>query len=244
MIYNEIIDNLNSLKNQEKSKILQRFFKTGKNEYGEGDIFLGIAVPQVRTIAKKYYREINFNDLRKLLHSKIHEERSLSLFILIEKFQNAKKDINLQKEIITFYLDKENLKYVNNWDLVDISCYKLLGEFLVNNQLDKDINILYNFANSNNLWVKRIAIISTFAFIKKNIFDNTLEIAIILLNDNHDLIQKAVGWMLREVGKRDKLILIDFLNQYSSKMKRVTIRYAIEKFNIEERKYYLLKNKQ
>lgn len=153
---NQIKQHLHSFSSPQKAKILQRFFKTSKGEYGEGDIFLGIMVPQIREIVQKYWKEIDSNDLTQLLHSKIHEERALALFILTEKFQKS-KDKKEQEEIINFYIRPENLKWINNWDLVDLSCYKILGKYLLENQ-DK-INILYDFTKSENLWIKRIAII-------------------------------------------------------------------------------------
>lgn len=186
---------IKSVSNPEKAKFLQRFFKTGKGEYAEGDIFLGIVVPVQRQIAKKY-KTLSFDDLQRLITSKYHEERLIALLILVERFKKA--DEKEKEEIVKFYLD--NRKGINNWDLVDLSAPKILGEHL----LDKDRNILYNFAKSNDLWEKRIAVLSTFTFIKNNDFNDAQKIYEVLINDKHDLIHKAVGWMLENL---ERLIL-------------------------------------
>ena len=224
---NNLKQDLERLANKEKAVILQRFFKTGKGEYGHGDLFLGITVPEQRRIAKKYSR-LSLDDLQSLLSSKIHEYRLTSLLILIEKYKNVDK-----KEVVDFYL--RNTKNINNWDLVDLSSHKILGNYLLN----KDKNILYKLAKSNDLWKKRISIISTFAFIRNSDFDCSLKISEILLNDKHDLIHKAVGWMLRELGKRNLKVEEEFLKKYYKKMPRTMLRYAIEKFSKEKRYYYL-----
>jgi 3-methyladenine DNA glycosylase AlkD len=229
---NQIKTDLKNLRNPEKAKVLQKFFKTGKNQYGEGDIFLGINVPEQRKIAKKY-SDLTLKELKKLLSSKIHEHRLTSLLILIIKFN--KTDEHGKKEIVNFYLNNTN--YINNWDLVDLSADKILGKYL----LDKDKSILYKLAKSDNLWERRIAIISTFAFIKNNNFKDTLKIAELLLEDDHDLIHKAVGWMLREIGKRDQKIEEIFLKKHYKKMPRTMLRYAIERFDENKRKFYLKK---
>ena len=224
---NNLKQGLEKLANKEKAVILQRFFKTRKGEYGYGDLFLGITVPEQRRIAKRY-SHLSLDDLQNLLSSKIHEYRLVALMILIEKYKKEDK-----KEIINFYL--RNTKNINNWDLVDLSSHKILGDYLLN----KDKNLLYNLAKSNDLWEKRISIISTACFIKNNKFEDTLRISEILLNDKHDLIHKAVGWMLREVGKRNLKIEEDFLKKYYKKMPRTMLRYAIEKFNKNKREFYL-----
>jgi len=224
---NSLKQGLEKLANKEKAVILQRFFKTRKGEYGYGDLFLGITVPEQRRIAKRY-SHLSLDDLQNLLSSKIHEYRLVALMILIEKYKKEDK-----KEIINFYL--RNTKNINNWDLVDLSSHKILGDYLLN----KDKNLLYNLAKSNDLWEKRISIISTACFIKNNKFEDTLRISEILLNDKHDLIHKAVGWMLREVGKRNLKIEEDFLKKYYKKMPRTMLRYAIEKFNKNKREFYL-----
>ena len=218
--------------NDSKSKILQRFFKTGKGEYGEGDIFLGIIVPEQRKIAKEFCN-LNNDELEKLLDSEIHEKRLIALLILINKFKKA--DEKIKKEIFDLYLKKANENRINNWDLVDLSSHQIVGGYL----FDKDRSILYNLANSSNLWEKRISVISTFAFIRDNQFDDSLKISKILLKDEHDLIHKAVGWMLREIGKRNQKILENFLKERYGEMPRTMLRYAIEKFDEEKRKEYL-----
>jgi 3-methyladenine DNA glycosylase AlkD len=228
----KIKKDLSKLKNSEKSKILARFFKTGKGEYGEGDIFLGIIVPKQREVAKKYVGA-SLGDLQKLLSSKIHEYRLTALLILVQKYQ--KSDVSEKKKIVSFYL--KNTKNINNWDLVDLSAEKILGDYL----LDNDRKILYKLARSKNLWEKRIAILTTYRLIKNNQLEDTLKISKILLNDKHDLIQKAVGWMLREVGKVDQKVEEKFLLRYHKSMPRTMLRYAIERFSEEKRKGYLSK---
>ena len=227
---NHIKKELNNLKNTEKAKILSRFFKTGKGEYGEGDNFLGIVVPEQRKIAKKY-KDLSLNDIQTLLSTNIHEYRLTSLFILVLQYE--KSDEKGKKNIYEFYL--RNTKRINNWDLVDLSAHKILGDFL----FDKDKSILYKLAKSNNLWERRIAIMSTFNFIKNNEFKDTLKLSKTLLDDPHDLIHKATGWMLREIGKRDKKTEEKFLKKYCKRMPRTMLRYAIEKLDESERKHYL-----
>ena len=214
--------------NPEKARVLQGFFKTGVGEYGEGDIFLGITVPQSRKIAKQF-AHIELKDVKKHLQSKMHEERLVALLILVEKYKKSDD----KKEIVDFYLS--NTKHVNNWDLVDLTADKILGDYL----FDKNKNIIYELSKSNNLWERRIAIVSTFNFIKQRKFDETLRLAEMLLHDKHDLIHKACGWMLREVGKKDEKVLRDFLNKNYKHMPRTMLRYAIERFPENERKKYL-----
>ncbi len=226
---NIIKEKLRASGDSKKAKILQRFFKTKKGEYGEGDLFLGVSVPCSRKIAKEH-ADTGLSDLNKLLKSKFHEERLVALLILINKFEKG-----LEKEAVDFYL--KNLRWINNWDLVDISAYKILGNYFFNRQR----KILYNLAKSDNLWEKRIAIISTFYFIKNNDFNDTFKISEILLEDKHDLINKAVGWMLREVGKRDLRAEEDFIEKHHKKIHRTTLRYAIEKFPKEKKEYFLNK---
>ncbi|MFA6136393.1 MAG: DNA alkylation repair protein [Candidatus Paceibacterota bacterium] len=221
---------INKLKSSYRAKVSQSFFKTGKGQYGEGDIFIGLTVPQCRMLSKKYL-DLSKSEVGKILKSKIHEERLIALLILVEKF--SKGDNKKRKEIFDFYL--KNIKYINNWDLVDLSADKIVGAYL----LDKDKNILLKLVLSKNIWERRISVISTFNFIKNGKFDWTLKISKILLNDSHDLIQKAVGWMLREVGKKSIAVEKTFLNKYYRKMPRTMLRYAIERFSEKERQKYL-----
>jgi 3-methyladenine DNA glycosylase AlkD len=214
----------------EKASLLQRFFKTQKGQYGEGDIFLGVMVPNTRIVAKKY-RTLSLEEIKKVLYSRIHEERLCALLILVEKF--GKADEIERKKIFNFYI--KNAKQANNWDLVDLSAPRIVGGYL----LDKPKVILYRFAKSKNLWEKRISILATFWFIKFNKYNDSLKIAKILLNDEHDLIHKAVGWMLREVGKRNLIVEEKFLKKYYKKMPRTMLRYAIEKFPDDKRTKYL-----
>lgn len=220
-------------KNSTKANILSRFFKTGKGQYGFGDKFLGITVPVTRKLIKKYQnltlKEISYN-----LKNKYHEIRLASLLILVNKFNNS--DPKDKEKIFNFYL--LNTKHINNWDLVDLTTPKIVGVYLLN----KNKNILYKLSKSKNLWERRIAVLSTLEFIKNNQLIETIKISEILLNDQEDLIHKAVGWMLREVGKRDKSILIDFLDKHSKKMPRTALRYAIEKFSQKQRSHYLKKD--
>ena len=187
-----------------EAKKLQKYFKTEKGEYGEGDIFLGLNLDLLNQIAKKY-KNIDFNDIKKLLKSKYHEERTLSLIMLVNLYKNKKSD---KKKIVDFYLN--NLETINNWDLVDMSCYKILGNYLFNYQ-NKNWDILKDFSKSKNLWERRISIVSTMYFIKNGYFEPIFEISRILLINEHDLINKATGWMLREVGKKDYNTLKQFL---------------------------------
>lgn len=225
---------IRSCANPEKAKILMRFFKTGKGEYAEGDVFLGIMVPTQRIIAKNFYN-LSLADVEKLLHSKYHEERLIALFILVHQFE--KGDMEKKKTIFSLYL--ENTKHVNNWDLVDLSAHKVVGEFLF--QKGKGIALLKKLVKSNDLWERRIAVLATFQYIKYNSFTESLEIAELLLHDAHDLIHKSVGWMLREIGKRDQETEEEFLKKYAKEMPRTMLRYAIEKFPEEKRKRYLAK---
>jgi 3-methyladenine DNA glycosylase AlkD len=222
--------------NPEQAVILQRFFKTGPGQYGEGDVFLGIKVPPQRTLAKQY-RDLPLDDVASLLQSKIHEHRLTALLILIQKYEKA--DAGSRKKIFDLYLKYR--KWINNWDLVDLSAPNIVGNYL----LDKDRAILYRLAQSKSLWDKRIAILATFEFIKHGHADDTFALAEILLNDNHDLIHKAVGWMLREVGKRiDQAAEESFLQKHCRRMPRTMLRYAIERFSPTLKKKYMAKYTQ
>ena len=218
------------LKDNKKAGLLQRFFKTGKGEYAEGDVFLGIVVPKQRVLVKKYWNLLDLKDIQGLLNSKVHEHRLTALLILVRQFHNYPEK---REKIFKLYL--ANTKNINNWDLVDLSAPNIVGSYL----LDKDRSILYKLANSSHLWERRIAVLSTFMFIREKQFDDSLKIAEILLKDKHDLIHKAMGWMLREIGKRDVKILEDFLKKHHKTMPRTMLRYAIEKFPEKTRKAYL-----
>jgi len=240
----KIKQEIDKLKNKKQAEILQKFFKTKPGQYGEGDIFLGLKVGDQRKIAKKYL-DLGFKNLQILLNSKIHEYRLVALLILVEKLEsidNIKAETQstspLKKQIYKFYL--KNTKNINNWDLVDLTAPKIMGQYLLNQkQKNKQGEILVKLAHSKNLWERRIAIVTTLAFIKQDYFKPTIQISEMLLKDKHDLIHKASGWMLREVGKRNQNELIKFLDKFNSNMPRAMLRYAIEKFNPQQRKYYL-----
>ncbi len=218
------------LGNKEYAARLRKYFKTGKGEYGEGDRFLGIQVPVLRKIARKY-RKISIGEVSELVKSQFHEERLFSLLVLVESFKRANdKD---KKIIYTLYLS--NTKFINNWDLVDASAGHIIGAYL----LTRDKKPIYVLARSKNIWERRISIMSTSYFMKYNRFVDTLNIAEMLLGDEEDLIHKAVGWMLREIGKRDFELEERFLGKYYKSMPRTMLRYAIEKFPEERRKIYL-----
>lgn len=226
----DIKNEMRKLANKKIAEHSQRFFKTGKGQYGEGDIFLGIRVPVLRKIAKKF-RRISLAEVSKLLESKFHEERLLSILMLVNLFKSGDEDD--QELIYELYLDKT--KFINNWDIVDISAGNIVGAFL----FEKDKAPLYRLVFSENLWERRIAIVATFYFIRNDEFDDTLKIAEILFTDKEDLIHKAVGWMLREVGKRVIEIEEEFLEEHYLKMPRTMLRYAIERFPETRRKMYL-----
>ena len=230
-ILEDLRKDLNLYASPQKAEALKRFFKTGKGQYGEGDIFLGVQVPDLRKIVRKYAK-ISLDNTLNLLRSKIHEERLIALLIMVEK---TKRSDETEREIL-FQKYLENTQYINNWDLVDLSADKIVGSYL----FEKPKDILYSLAASENLWERRIAVLSTFDFIKKGVYEETLEIAKILLNDKHDLIHKAVGWMLREVGKRcSQGVLEKFLLANYKKMPRTMLRYAIERLPEELRLQYL-----
>jgi 3-methyladenine DNA glycosylase AlkD len=209
-----------------RAKVMQSFFKTGPGQYGEGDVFLGATVPQSRRIAKAH-QAVDLGAVRELVHSRIHEERLVGLLILVNKYNSG------EDGIVDFYL--ENLGQVNNWDLVDLSAPCILGADLA----DKDRSLLFKLARSNSIWERRIAIVATYHFIRRNEFGETIKIAEILLHDKHDLIHKAVGWMLREVGKRSLPALEKFLARHHSAMPRTMLRYATERLPEKKRKFYM-----
>ena len=216
---------------------LQRFFKTGPGEYGEGDIFIGVRVPENRKVCKDY-KNLALDEVQKLLESKIHEHRLAGVYVLCYKCKKA--DEQEKQKIYDLYMQELLKGQINNWDIVDMSCPTVVGEYL----LDKKRDVLYTLAKSEKVWERRVAIISTFAFIQNDDFSTTIDIADILLHDKHDLIQKAVGWMLREVGKRiDENILTDYLEKTAATMPRTMLRYACEKLSKDKKQYfYNLKN--
>lgn len=215
---------------------LSRFFKTGPGQYGEGDKFLGIKVPVTRAVVKANWKSIGLPELEECISSEYHEVRLAALLTLVEIFSHARKDPALQKQCVDFYL--RHTEYINNWDLVDLSCYPLLGVWL----LDKDRMLLYDLARSGkSLWEQRIGIVSTMTFIRHGELKDTFEIADILLHHPHDLIHKAVGWLLREAGKKDKAALTEWLQPRYKSMPRTMLRYAIEKFPEPERQTFLQK---
>ena len=226
----ELKKNIIQLGSLEVSKTMQWFFKTGKGDYGEGDVFAGLKVPTQRKLAREF-KDLILTDLKVLLNSSVHEERLIALLILVDRY--GKGNEKEKVEIFSFYM--KNRKGINNWDLVDLSAPKIVGKHLLN----KDRSLLYKFASSKNLWERRIAVLSTYEFIRNDDFETTLEIAEILLDDKHDLIHKAVGWMLREIGKRDLQTEEKFLMKHYKKMPRTMFRYAIEKFPESKRKKYL-----
>jgi 3-methyladenine DNA glycosylase AlkD len=231
-ILNKVISELQLNANPEKGKFLQGFFKTGPGQYGEGDIFLGISVPQQRKVANSFFKDISLIEVQKMLEDKRHEIRLTAVFMLVLKYQKSKAE-EQKAEIAEFYI--QNASKFNNWDLVDSSAGQILGAWLY----DKDRGKLYAFAESENLWEQRISIISTFFFIRKGDFKDTLKIAENLLHHKHDLIHKAVGWMLREVGNRDFETEFEFLSKHYKVMPRTMLRYAIEKFDENIRQQFL-----
>ncbi len=216
---------------------LSRFFKTGKGQYGEGDKFLGIKVPVIREVVKQCWADTSFEDLETCIRSEFHEMRLAALLALVQMFKHAKKDELLQKRCIEFYLS--HTEFINNWDLVDLSCYELLGTWL----LDKDRTLLYDLAREGKtIWEQRIGMVSTMQFLRHGELDDTYAIADLFLakpKPLHDLLQKAVGWLLREAGKRDEQRLKDWLSTCCQSMPRTMLRYAIEKFSDEERNRFM-----
>lgn len=221
-----ITNKLQALSDAEKREIFPKFFKAGKGEYGEGDRFLGVTVPNIRAIAK-LHKDISIEEIRELLQSEWHEVRLCALIIMVEK--SKKKDEALRKELFNLYLSQT--KRINNWDLVDLSCRFIIGEYL----LDKSRDILYQLAQSSLLWDNRIAIVSTYAFIRKGQLEDTYALSDLMMQHPHDLMHKAIGWMLREAGKRDSERLYDYVMSHRADMPRTMLRYAIEKFSPKER---------
>lgn len=225
-----ILSELLSMANPEKGTFLQRFFKTGPGQYAEGDVFLGLVVPLTRSIAKAN-KQTPLSELQLLMESEYHEARLCALLIVVEKFKKASEAE--REELYAFYL--KNARRINNWDLVDVTCPHVVGLYL----LDKDRSRLYDLAESDNLWEQRIAMVSTITFIRNREFTDTLALAERLMTHKHDLMHKAVGWMLREVGKKDRNTLTGFLEQYATKLSRTSLRYAIEHYPEDQRQYFL-----
>lgn len=227
-----ILSELQSIADPEKAVHLSRFFKTAPGQYGEGDRFLGIVVPHTRSIAKAN-KATPLSELQLLLESPWHEARLCALLILVLRSKDRKTSAEEREAIFNFY--RKNMRRCNNWDLVDLSCRDIVGEYLV----DKERSLLYQLAASDNLWEQRISIVSTWAFIRRGDFSDTLALAKLLINHPHDLMHKAVGWMLREVGKRDRETLTDFLESYATRLPRTALRYAIEHYPEDQRLYFL-----
>ncbi|MDR1023516.1 MAG: DNA alkylation repair protein [Prevotellaceae bacterium] len=227
-----ILQELLSVADAEKAKFLQRFFKTGKGQYAEGDVMLGINSPTIRSIVK-YAPHLPFSEVQTLLDSKYHDARLAGLLMLVKQFKKTKATAE-RKQIFDFYL--KNARRANNWDLVDLSCRDIVGAYLLDKE---DRSILYRLAESDCLWEQRIAVISTWMFIKHGQFGDTLRLAALLLHHEHDLMHKAVGWMLREVGKKDREALVDFLEGRCKQMPRTALRYAVEHFSPEERAHFM-----
>ena len=232
-MYNQILEALQFLSTPEKRDFLPYFFKTGKGQYAEGDQFIGVVVPDSRKLVKEYWQKATLDDVQEILKSEFHEMRLVALLILVTKFEKT-QDEKEKKTLVDFYL--KNTKYINNWDLVDLSCYKLLGRYCFENQKD---DILRELSNSDNMWEKRIAIVATMYHIKKGSHDLTIELALNNLNHSHDLMHKANGWLLREMGKKDEKKLLNFLKTHYQNMPRTSLRYAIEKLDEDLRQDFL-----
>ena len=234
-----VLSELKSYASPSKAFEMQRFFKTGVGEYGHGDVFLGITVPQTRLIARNY-SDLSLTEIEKLTKSDFHEARLCGLIILCNQFKKN-KDLSMQKTLFNFYMQQVYKGRVNNWDLVDVTA-PTFGQYLVNSK--NPMALLRKLSKSQSLWERRVSIILTFAFIRAEDLEPTYELAESLLKDEHDLIHKAVGWMLREMGKRDPGLLRAFLQEHSSKMPRTALRYSIEKLSERERKKWLLESKR
>lgn len=229
----QILNEIKNLSNEELAAHHARFFKMGKGEYGEGDLFYGLKVPEVRKISKKYFKTIDLREIDELIKNPYHEVRLAAIVMLVLKYPKA--SVEVKEEIYNLYLN--NVDYVNNWDLVDISAQHIVGAFLFKNNTDK----LWELANSDHLWSQRISLLATFYFIKQGEYSHTVALSKHFLNHKHDLIHKATGWMLREIGKRDVDVLYSFLDEFHKTMPRTMLRYAIEKFPLEKRCVYMAK---
>ncbi len=237
-MHQAIITRLTYLSSADKAKVLARFFQTGPGQYGEGDRFIGVTVPKVREVAREF-SSATFEDIHRLLQSEIHEARLCALLILVEQYRRARRDAARRAEIVRFYLD--HATQANNWDLVDLSCPKILGQWLAQPDINPgaDPEILFTLARSGNLWLERIAIVSTMPLIAAGHFDITLTLAEQYLSHPHPLIHKATGWMLREAGKRHLPTLLSFLDAHAPAMPRTALRYALEKLSADLRIHYL-----
>lgn len=228
----DIIAELQHYADPQRAAHSQRFFKTGKGEYGENDLFWGVTTPQVREIVKKYYKSAPLTDISALLHCPFHEARAAAVTMLAKQF--AKADAEKQKQIVDFYV--EHLVFINNWDLVDISAPKIIGPYCVSTG---KFQLLYDLASSGHLWSERVALVSNWYLVRQGYNHILQDLALQFLNHPHDLIHKALGWMLREMGKQNQAALIGFLDQYASKLPRTALRYALEKLMPQQRRYYL-----
>ncbi|MDB5271710.1 MAG: alkylation repair enzyme [Chitinophagaceae bacterium] len=233
MSVTSVLNALKKLRNADKATFFPRFFKTGKDQYGEGDKFWGITVPNNRSVAKKYYAAVSLEDLSELLQNHVHEVRQCTLFMMVYRFED-KKLPDIRKALYNLYIT--HTAYINNWDLVDCSAAQIVGGWLE----DKKRDILYRWAKKGHLWEQRIAIVATYHYIRKGEYDDTVAICKLLLAHEHDLIHKATGWMLREAGKRNLDTLIYFLAEHHAEMPRTMLRYAIEKLDADARKRILL----
>lgn len=237
---NRLLEMMNAHADPSQVEGLSRFFKTGKGQYGEGDVFLGIKVPVTRSIVKDIWKEVSFSDLEECIASRYHELRLAALLTLVQIFKHARKDQALRQRCVDFYF--ANTAYVNNWDLVDLSCYEILGPWL----MDKDRSILYDLArDGKTIWQQRIGIVSTMAFVRAGQLDDTYAIADILLSQPgpmHDLLQKAAGWLVREAGKRDVGRMKAWLEPRRGTMPRTMLRYSIEKLDEADRRHFMQKD--
>ncbi len=221
---------------KKQAERLQSFFKTGKGEYAEGDVFWGIKLPEIKKLAHQYASKLDFEDIEKLLHQPCHEARSFAVCCLVWQYEHLAKEQAEKKQITDFYLNNRHL--INNWDLVDISAHKILGDYVAQTQ---DNGILYALADEDNLWAQRIAVVSCWCLIKQDNFADIKNLAVKFLGHKHDLIHKSVGWMLREMGKRNEKELLAFLDSYAASLPRTTLRYALERLPEEVRHYYMRK---
>ena len=232
----QIEEALQMLSTPERAVQMPRYFKTGKGEYGEGDIFYGVSVPDQRSVAKEFYKEISLEELSDVLKSEVHEMRLTAILILVAKYEKAKSNTEKRK-LADFYLN--HLEYVNNWDIVDSSAHKILGDYAFHNSEEE---ILYRLSSDENMWKKRVAVVGSFWFIKNKHYELTQKLILNNLKHPHDLMHKANGWMVREIGKKDEGVMLDFLNKHYKDMPRTSLRYAIERLDEDLRQDYLKGN--